>query len=469
MTKTKAKSKTNLWHMIFGLCILLLLSAVAVASPSPFPICPFNKFGKYYVVFDLRLSPNQPNRGMRFALYAQACASYNLLPANVTASIIPDLVDLLLDCYPVPIGQQSLWIDYYEGLPNPYACNSMLVDGSMWTAPYQCPNVSMPALCEVPVVPVEITSTIVTANQTVTEDVTSLLTTVFLSTETVIDYFVTRITSVITQGTSTLTTITTTSTLCSTITRTHTSSYKPTRTRTSSSSSSSKQGGKEPTNLKNVQQFSECTSFLNGFHFVRGDLPFSISGYTPAEACGYFGYVVANITLPILDNLAQVMDDCFGIDPTSFIFDSYYGWTPLCGFVFHFSDNTPGININDFNYSVCDINLWVLCNEGSPIITTSTVPTGPFTTSTISLTRTELETVTETAEISETITESDILTVTSTSLFSTTSTTRLTVPTTTVTLTSMSLTSCCCNPVICTTIEQCCKPKPTCDKPHRHH
>ena len=105
--------------------------------------------------------------------------------------------------------EPALWINSYEGLPNLLECNSLYVYGNIWTDSVLCTEFTMPALCEVPIDPVVTVSSTITETETTSEDVTSILTTVFYSTETVTDYFVTRITTVITQGTSTLTTITT--------------------------------------------------------------------------------------------------------------------------------------------------------------------------------------------------------------------------------------------------------------------
>ena len=161
----------------------------------------------------------------------------------------------------------------------------------------------------------------------------------------------------------------------------------------------------------------------------------------------------------------------------SFVFNSYYAWTPLCGATYYYGSHDWGIALNDVNPAECDNAPWALCRFGPAIISTSTVTTGPFTTVTLEISTTETIVVTETDTILETETETDTLIVTSTSFFPVTSTTRTTVPTTTVTRTSTSITSCCCNPVICTTVEACCTPKPTtchkpgCHRPHhgRHH
>ena len=461
--------------------LLLLLSSLAGASI--FPICSDNVSARYYVV----LGPDQQvSVGMPFGLYQTACESHGLQRANITADLIPELVALYAKCAP-PFGKNAdqvfdvtgMWINSYEALPKLFECLGLFPDGTAAGGQFMCGFYSMPALCEVALDAVEVISSTLTEAETVTEDVTSLLTTVFLSTETVTDYYVSRITTVITQGTSTLTTITTTLTSCSTITRTHTSTcctshshHRHHECRNCSPKIQEEVDEWKNAKLVNVplspneaqQSYVRCPTSMNNFYIVSVGLAgkaMRAANINGIEACAYFEYNLANITIPILNNLGSLWQACSV--PVA-VFNSYYGWTPLCGT--YAPGEFGGLFINDISSADCNNTQWALCRAGSPIVTTLTVPTGPFTTDTIEIIRTETETVTETASMSETITESETLTVTNTSYVPVASSTSTTVPTTTVTLVSTSTTSCCCNPVVCTTIQECCKPKPSCHRPH---
>ena len=522
--------------------ILFLFATLAAASPS-LALCPYNRFGQYYIVYvPNRQKSDQAQQqfiGMPYELYPTACAEYEMRPANITSDIVPDLVSLIYECQPtVPAGLKQIqppipgaWFNSYEGLPTARDCNALSFAGLVLSSDFNCETSSLLALCEVPIDAVEVITSTTTANSTVTEDVTSLLTTVFLSTETITDYFVTRITTVITRGTSTLTTLTTTSTSCSTITRIYTStcchdhhhhsrSCKPCKTTTTStttrlitptcSNSSSNSnccrpnhhghrdhhrrgcrdceaknqedvGNWKSTKLVKVpaapnnarQSYIRCTDSLNGFYLVRenggsgGDNKIAHAlNINGVAACDFFSFNLANITIAILDNLVTLFDSCLTNFDTV-VYNSYYGYTPLCG-VYNYG-LFDAVALSDVDATECNEAQWALCYSGSPLVTTSTVTTGPFSTNTINIIRTETATFTETVLTTETIIESEVLTVTNTSYLSLTLSTSTTVPTTTVTRTSISVTSCCCNPVVCTTIEECCKPKPTCNKPNRRH
>ena len=533
--KDEQHNKHQLMMMLPAL--LLLLSSLAAASQADFPICTENLYHQFYIVFGSPPPPskaaNQQRYGVSFDLYPTACSVYGLRPANITASLVPNLVDLLDRCTPVDptkrsaqLSDSSMWVDLYEGLPRVNECSSLYPSGEYISDPFICDFGSLPALCQVPNDVVQTISATVSTSATTTENISSLITTVFLSTETVTDYFVTRITTVITQGTSSITTITTTSTSCSTITRTYTITPSCSDSSSSSSSSSNSDcclpshrrrrehhrsgcrdfGPKIQHDINNLegtkvdkaaaspdrieQTYIQCTTNLNGFYLVQVTQPDSMEQQDPpgpqgsgekalqraningVEACEYFGMTFANVTIPILESLIPIFNICLP-GTELFAFNSYYAYTPLCGFVTSYNGfSAYALGFNDVVAQTCDTAEWALCYErAAPIVTTSTIPTGPFTISTVSTTQTNTQFTTETSLITETITEDEILTITSTSFFPVTSTTSTTAATTTVTQTSLSITSCCCNPTVCTTIEECCKPKPTCHKPgcHRPH
>ena len=496
--------------------LLYLFATLAAASTS---LCPYNRFNQYYIVYgppnpDKVDQAGQQLNGVPFEMYSAACEMHGLRVANITAAIVPDLISMLYECQPsVPLKQvepppiPAVWFNSYEGLPSYEPCNVLIYDGTIGSSVYICGGFSLLALCEAQVAFETVPST-VTDSATVTEDVTSILTTVILSTETVTDYFVTRITTVITEGT-TLTTITTTSTSCSTIIHTVTSSCchghhhhhphcYPCRTQVPScpyySSSScnccphnhhhrrdhyhhgchncgakmqedvsdwkSTKLVKVPASPNNAQQdYVQCTSSLNDYYLVHiadlGGKAMRAANINGIEACEFFEHQLANITIPLLSNLASLFSDCL-LPYDNFVFNSYYAWTPLCGFVDYGPEG--GVGLNDVSASICDETEWALCKAGPAVVSTSTLSTGTgtFSTETVTDTTTETEVMTETISTTVTSTENASTTVTSTSYYWITSTTSTTVPTTTVTLTSTSITSCCCNPVVCTTIQECC-------------
>ena len=490
--------------------LLLLLATLTAALPPIFPLCDEKLLDRYYIVY----GPSGLKSGhgaeqittLPYDLYALACGVNGMLPANITADMVESVIGLIEECSPPDVKQVSptlegVWIGTYEGLPKPDLCNTLFVDGLVYSSEFFCSSYGRFGLCELPDDPVETVSTTVTESETITEETTSLFTTFVVSTETLTDYYVTRVTTVITQGTSTLTTITTVST-CSTITRTFTSSCCPTGSDSFSSSSSSSSGSNccppnhhrrrdhhrrgcrdcdhhdkvETDDWKNAklvkapvapqteqQLYVECGYYLNNFHLVRANVNSGkanrATNINGMEACDYLEYNLANVTIPMLANLQVMFDACLTAGD-NVVFNSYYAWTPFCGFVQYGPEG--GVGMNDMNNAICSAGEWALCRGGPLIATTLTVPTGPFSTVTVEITQTETEVTTETIAFSETVTESIILTTTSTSFYPVTST--VSVPTTT-TKTSTSITSCCCNPVVCTTVEGCCN-----HRPHgRHH
>ena len=455
------------------LLLLVLLAAMAVAAPST--VCQYNLDNHYFIV------SGQAGGLIPHSQYSTVCGVHGWRPANITADIIPDLLEVLEQCWPLlPSNFPGLWIGTFEALPTPYVCNSLYHEGSVTSSIYECSNITLLALCEA--IPIVTIPSILTELATTTEDVTSFLTTTLVySTETVTDYIVSRITLLITVGTSTLTTITTTSTSCRTLTHTYTSTCRHQHRHDYSSEVDDWKNAKlakVPAVPGEAQQdYIRCNASLNKFYLVRHN-PI-LKDHTSAqinatEACAYFGYSLANITNPILENIQPLFVDCNLPTGTGIVFNSYYGWTPNCGFLA--IGPRGGMGMNNVDDYICDLVGWALCRDGPPVVTTSIVPTGPFETVTIaSVVTTETDFVTETTEVTETVTESETQTVTTTSILPLNINIRTTVPTTTVTRTTTKVTSCCCNPVVCTTVEECCKPKPTCHKPgchrrpHGHH
>ena len=124
---------------------LLLLSSLTAASQADFPICSENLYGQYYIVFGSSIPPEMKSAaqqevfGVPFDLYPTACEVYGLRPANITVSLIPNLVDLMHQCSIISSKrtrqedpEPALWINSYEGLPNLLECNSLYVYGNIF-------------------------------------------------------------------------------------------------------------------------------------------------------------------------------------------------------------------------------------------------------------------------------------------------------------------------------------------------
>jgi hypothetical protein len=202
--------------------------------------------------------------------------------------------------------------------------------------------------------------------------------------------------------------------------------------------------------------YRACNVRLNNFTLVqlfngtKSGLAPKIDGHV---ACSALGFNLANITVDAISNLVPLFTACNVFNAT--VFDSYYNYTPFCGVI---KPRVPPIYMlmNDFNNDDCTNAIWALCRDGPAGVVTSRVPTGPFTTVTITQISTAVSTVVEVSTVGETVTASDPTTVVSSSFFPTTTTTSTTI-TFTATNVSTSTTSCCCNPVICTSIQVCCR------------
>jgi hypothetical protein len=212
---------------------------------------------------------------------------------------------------------------------------------------------------------------------------------------------------------------------------------------------------KRDLNAKQVPPFYQaCPTSLNNYflvHLVNG----SKSGLAPEVdgqvACSAVGYNFANVTIEALINLIPLFVAC---DVTSATFNAFYDYIPFCGIFFSLLPN--GMIMNDYNNDGCTNAFWALCRAGPAAVVTSSVPTGPFTTITLTTTSTDVSTIVASVTVIETITAEDPSTFTSSSFFPTTTTT-FTTETITVTNVAISTTSCCCNPVECTSISVCCR------------
>ena len=446
--------------------IFLLLSSLAAASQLNFPICPHNLHGQYYIVFGSptpsTAAVQQEISGVSFSLYSTACETYGLRPANIKASIVHDLVNLLHQCWPIvnksaklAEPEHALWINSYEWLPKLLQCNSLYDDGSFWSDSTLCTNYTMPALCEVPKDPIP--SANFTESETTTEESgLSFLTTTLLSTETLTEYYVARITA---EGANTLTTITS----FSTITRAFTSSYLPTSSSSESDCCSlnhnrlgcrdceaekiqqnvdfwkSAELVKSPNEVQ--QSYVRCLTSSGGYYLVRQGILIGLkdmeeTNINGVQACTNFGYSLANVTAPLLTSLKSLFDSCMLVTQ-SFVFNNWYAYKPLCGFsTYNSLLIANGLGLNDSENTKCGAAGWALCKSGAPLISTSTVPTGPFTTGTTTLTRTNTVTTTGTTTSTRTITQIPVVTVTGTITSTLTSSTRTTVTTTSVTVSS---------------------------------
>jgi hypothetical protein len=170
-------------------------------------------------------------------------------------------------------------------------------------------------------------------------------------------------------------------------------------------------------------------------------------------ACSALGYNFANITIEAMINLIPLFAAC---NVNASTYNSYYDYTPFCGLV-KLNIAPPFLLINDFDNDDCTNAKWALCRAGPGAVVTSTVPTGPFTTFTVTSVSTEVSTVVASVvTVIETVTALDPTTFTSSSFFPVTTTTTTT-STNSITRILTSTTSCCCNPVVCTSISVCCR------------
>jgi hypothetical protein len=211
---------------------------------------------------------------------------------------------------------------------------------------------------------------------------------------------------------------------------------------------------KRVSNPKQIPPFYQaCAVSLNNYflvHLVNGSKSAQAPEVDGQVACSALGYNFANVTIEALINLIPLFAAC---DVTSGTFNAFYDYIPFCGIFFPL---LPGMVMNDYNNDLCTNAFWALCRAGPAAVVSSSVPTGPFTTITFTSTSTDVATVVESVTVIETITARGPSTFTSSSFFPTTTTTSTT-ETFTITDIALSTTSCCCNPVECTSISVCCR------------
>jgi hypothetical protein len=505
----------------FYTVLIAVFFIFGISKASILQVCPTSFQNRYFVIYNAFLGKSdqeqaqkaikvkdQTPTGMPFSSAKAACNTFGLQLANITSEIITDMQALLHSCTPNLGGS---WFGWFNGLPNA-VCNFLLSsDGAVFNLASICNLGSAVVLCEVPIDPIVTTTTITSitiTGGTFTSDVT-----VYTTTTTVTSFFITHVTSTVISGRSTLTTVTTTSKTCSTITIINTHQccprhkfnpddpkYKNCRpcqftetsivietatasqsitTRTcaltncpsiSTDHSNNEWWEKEEAwndvnkqlrpveNPKQVSPYQACATSLNNYFLVQ---LVAKSGLTPKIdgqiACSALGYNFANVTIEAMINLIPLFNACgvtSGVSGATF--SSFYDFTPLCANM-NIGNSPPGYILSDLTNSPYCTNLqWALCRAGPVAVVSSSIPTGPFTTITLTSTSTDVSTILESVTVIETITALDPLTL-SFSSFITTTTTTSTIRTATITSVETLTTSCCCNPIECTSISVCCR------------
>lgn len=391
--------------MLFLLPFLFAVFAFALKQKEhlfPFQLCPNNVNSTYYIVSlpDPPKSQEQlPSFGMPFTLAEIACESFGLRLANLTQPQLADIYSLGLSC-----GGDGFWFGVYESLAPPFGCFSLLNSNIVSSNTTVCATDILRAICELPDDIVEPFPTITFTTQQTTSTSTSFIVSVETDTTSVTHYEFMHTTSTVTQGTYTVTCTTSTTTVVHTTHRHH---HHPC---SSSSSSSGCWNKKNIKSAKKADVFVQCNTSLNNFFLVQNQ---SLgNNATIEDACNSIGYPVANVTSPILSNIASMFTGCNA--PVAGA-DSWYGYTPLgCLLV----GNTGVTFIEDLSgptYQLYCLNQrWALCRAGPAVITTSTIQTDGFTTLspfyTLTVTSTSVET--DSTSVSTTVTTTSPTTVT---------------------------------------------------------
>jgi hypothetical protein len=197
-----------------------------------------------------------------------------------------------------------------------------------------------------------------------------------------------------------------------------------------------------------------CTTTTFAGYALVGN-PTVTAGDSPQAACAAVGMQFGNLTNELFPNLDPLVAACDNVTQLA-LFDYFYGYQPLLGlfgrgFLLFIDESAyvpPFTGIQ-----------WVLCRQGPDFATTSTVPTGPFLSTTLTRittipqsTVTSYQTETET-ETDDYLTLSDTITVYVPT--STATTLTLTQTTQTVITTEVETSGCCCPAVMCDTVPVC--------------
>jgi hypothetical protein len=403
----------------------ILLVAVAVLGPAfvtsaPVP-CNYNYLGQYFFYAE------NGNPALYYpAQGPQVCQSVGLAWANVTNAVLPYLWALQFKCYGF---NSTVFFQNYQGLPGPdsywvlseeYVENSASYDGTQGAL-----------LCQVPgpltTTDVETATEIETEVLSVMESVTTTLISQSVEMDTAYSAIVVTQTIVV-DGTTTTTVCTTT-----TVYKPH-PRYRPDyhprdghahhnynhshRRRRQSQLHERKRPRQKPTGTEKAgwqavpSGWSVCSTSLNNFYVISYDG--AQSPLLPDAACNQVlgpQYVLANMTLPILDNLQDMLGAC-EVDYATIAF--WYQYQALCAYI---SQGPALVGFLDFDapdlLSGCILQPQVICYQGPAIAETRSILTGP--TNTVTQTS-NVATTTQTSNVTVT----DTLTVTTTQLTTTT-------------------------------------------------
>jgi hypothetical protein len=350
-------------------------------------------------------------------------------------------------------------LGYYEGLPplpgcQVYNSGNQTISGSVAT----CAQIN-PVLCEVPenIVTVGTSTVSVTVTRTFIVNTTSSQTITVISTST--EYLLSGTTSVLTRinGTTTVTSTETMTCACPSpcvspgCCHCPSSSHPPHNSNAnlgSGKSNSVKSGNSDNTNsddrkrrmiarpnstrpereAKRIENdYSTCTTTFSNYVLVENNNP---QGETPQQVCTFNGLNPGNVTLEAFEGgLGQLLTTC---GASSAVALSWYGYEPAC--LLLESDEVTLVEGSAAS-ATCLGYQWVLCRAGFPLVTTSTVFTGPFSTQTNTFTTTTVTFTTQTttdvvivpgSTISSSTTQTIVLssaTTTTTRLLSTVTTT----------------------------------------------
>jgi hypothetical protein len=393
------------------------------------------------------------NAGVAYAGADALCQQFGLRLANVTQGDLAGLLAFLPSCFDNN-ALVDTFIGTYESLPSaPGGCQALSpLTGVVLSETSECPG-PLPVLCAIGANLVNLTFATTTLTHAVTETEMDTETVSKLSVSTLTtEYWLSDVVTSLTLNSSTVVTVPTTLP-CPAVTRTILGPHCPCPADYYESGSA--EAGCEclprQTRPKAVQSsFTTCTTSWAGFVVVQNQEP---DNETPLTACAVYDLSVANLTQQLMPGITQLLTSC---SVSSAAFGSWYAYEPGCAYV----SATGGWVFYDtpLEGSLACINAtYVLCRSGPPLVTTSTVTTGPVGTDSLtSLQRTWTYTVvstTTTTVSTETVTNWTSLTE---SIFIPTTETDTDVEVSTSTALTTRTLSCCCPPAVCTTLPACC-------------
>jgi hypothetical protein len=354
--------------------ILLALSiGLSLAGPV-FNLCPVNVDNEFFIVRALGPPPKsqlvsksvkQPPPaffGFPFSEAEAACETFGYRLANLT---VGDLLAVRTMAEACGDSDAGYWFGTLEALPIPFGCFALFPGAVSVSNTTVCDEGEFMAICQVPDDIVQFTTTSIT------------VTTVRTKTSSIF----------IPTSTSTYTRFTDYSFIDEEITRTRTVTVTTHVHRR-------REHHKANQEQQEAETYVACTASINNFFLVENENIDPLLFQTFEDACDTLGYPVANLTIPILTNLAPMFGTCNS--PVAGA-NSYYSFTPLCllassnGLAFYVFNNTQYLDD-------CINAQWALCRGGPPVLTTSFIQTDDFTTVTTA-------TITRTTTITEFVTE----------------------------------------------------------------